>query len=167
MPLTPQGEADVVDWRRLEEHRGGVLTQQGKFVLGTDPPRWVTGGSALLLSGVATLYLKVLVADWGDNAYLWLAFIGYALFPIIVVFAVATLLPHDAFRRIVVALGVAFTFAFGVISVLALVQALIVIPSQNYRTNQVFISHLAGLVTLLPALVAILICNLVGRRVVN
>ena len=61
--------------------------------------------------------------------------IGFFLMIINVPFAVATLLPYSTFRQIVLRLGVVLLWVVGAISGLILVQSLLIIPSQNYRTT--------------------------------
>ena len=116
------------------------------------PSQSLAAVSALWLAALGLFYLLVLVANWSDNAYLWLFMIGALLILVSIPFALAALLPYNNFRRIVIWLSIGLLWLFGAFSSVMLIGALFIIPSQHYPTPQVFVSHLVGLLVLLPTL---------------
>lgn len=110
------------------------------------------GISAVWLAGIGILYHNFLVANWSDNAYLWLVLIGDAFFLLGILFAAATLLPVRTVQRPLYWLGIGALWVLGVVATAMLLYALVIIPFQGYSGRQVFISHLLGLFSLLPSL---------------
>jgi hypothetical protein len=122
-----------------------------------EPSRRSTLVSAAVLAAVATVFLRVLTRDHGDNAYLWLYLIGAALPLGCGPFLIATALPRGRLRRGIVALGVAIVALIGVLGTALIVLALLIIPSQAYQSHWVLVSHLAGLLLLAPSVLFVII----------
>ena len=117
------------------------------------PSRTGTGVSAVVLAGLGAFFMKVLVANDSDNAYVGLAIIGFLLLVTSTPFALATLLPHGGFRRVAAHIGTGLLWVLGGISALILIPSLIVIPSQDYsHDGRVFPYHVAGFLVLLLAI---------------
>ena len=106
--------------------------------------------SAVLLLVLGAIFVRVLVFDDDDNAYLWLLLTGYLLIATSVPFALASLLPYTLFRRIVVIVALAFLWIVGAFGVFLLVVAMLITLSQG--DADVFVAHLLALLALLPAL---------------
>ncbi len=102
-------------------------------------------------------FLRSERADYGDNAYLYIPWIGFWPIAVSVPFALATVLPEGGLRRIVVLLGVAVLLLFGGLSSLGLIGSLAIIPSQDYPTSQAFVSHLLGLRTLVSVVFVVFV----------
>ena len=110
-----------------------ATVRRGTFSSGTrGPSRTATGASALVLGGLAALFLEVLVANDSDNAYIGLVIIGLLLILAALPFALATLLPHGGFRRVVAGIGLVLLWVLGAGSALILIPSLMIIPSQDY-----------------------------------
>jgi len=120
-----------------------------------EPSRLTTAVSFGWLLGLGLIFLAVLVRDDDDNAYLFLVMVGAALGFVSAPFALATVLPHGIMRRLVVRGAIVLLWIAGAFSVLWLVVSLLIIPSQDYDGNEVFLSHLVGLLLLLPTLFVI------------
>ncbi len=108
---------------------------------------------AALILAVAVLFMIVLVRNGSDNAYIFFPLAGFALSVLAVPFVVAALLPAQA-RRVVAPFAVGAVRAVGGCGVAVLLVSLIPAATQ-YRTPDVLISHLAGLLLLVPLVVGI------------
>ena len=118
-----------------------------------EPSRTVTALVTFELLLLGWLFLRVLVANQGDNAYLDLGMIGLFLLLASGFFTLATLAPARRLRRVVLVVATGLLGVVALISVVLLVQALVIIPSQDYRYDpRVFGRHLIGLLVLVPAL---------------
>ncbi len=123
-------------------------------------PRLLTALGAVALVALGVVFMRVLVANTSDNAYLWLALIGLLLFLPAAPFALATLLPERAGRRLVVRIGLWLLIGVAVLAGVLLIFSLAIIPSQGYDYDpRVFRNHLIGFVVLavtLPVLYVVL-----------
>ena len=126
------------------------------FLPAGQPHRLVTAASAIVLAGLGVLVLRVLVFDYGDNAYLYVLWIGLWLLAMSVPFALTTVLPEGRLRRIAALIGVGLLLFLGALNTIVLVWSLAIIPSQDYKSSDVFVSHLASLLLLLGAVAVIL-----------
>ena len=117
--------------------------------------RTVTGGTAAVLFVLGLFFTRVLVADAGDNAYIYLALIGGALIAVAVPFALATLLPAGGARRALVRVALGLLVVVGVLGLALLVLSVVIIPSQDYESDTVLINHLVGLMALIALLIAL------------
>src|ERR1051325_302327 len=113
-------------------------------------PRHLAFVSFIWLALVGAAFLTVLVANWNDNAYIDLALIGVALVISSIPFGIAAFLNHSTVYRLAVPFGKGLIWIISALGLFILIQSLIIIPSQSYPTNRVFISHLLGLVLLIP-----------------
>jgi hypothetical protein len=116
------------------------------------PSRALLGGTAAALSVLGALFITVLVADSGDNAYLYLAFSGGAMVVAGLPFALAALLPPGAARRWITRAALGLLALVGLLAILLLLLAVAVIPSQNYGSSTVLVSHVIGLITCIAVL---------------
>ena len=125
------------------------------------PGRLACGLSAVLLAGLGFVFMRVLVFDSGDNAYLYVYWVGLWLFAASLMFAIAACLPKSTIRDGVALFAFGFLLVVGVLNTALLVSGLSIIPSQDYDSNDVFMSHLYALAGLLGALGAVVF----GQRV--
>ncbi|MHB1004957.1 MAG: hypothetical protein ACYC3S_04855 [Chloroflexota bacterium] len=106
------------------------------------------------LLGMAAVFLLLLVRDWSDNAYLYLAVTGQVLVLLSVPFVLAALLPYGWPRRVLLLLGFVLLWVFGTLGVLLLLlgtdQSLVYGPSGIKAMLPVL--HLAGAALLAFAL---------------
>jgi Kef-type K+ transport system membrane component KefB len=116
------------------------------------PSRALLGSSSAALVVLGALFIVVLVGDSGDNAYSYLAFVGGALIVAGLPFAAAALFRPGSIRRAVVRVALGLLALVGVLGLLLLTLSAAVIPSQNYQSDRVMISHVIGLVVLVAAL---------------
>ena len=123
--------------------------------MSAEPSRSLLGGTATALIVLGVFFVTVLVADSGDNAYLYLAFSGGELVAAGLPFALAALLPPGAARRLVTRVALGLFAVVGLLSLLLLLLAVGVIPSQNYPSNTVLVSHVIGLTTCIAVLGAL------------
>lgn len=119
------------------------------------PSRARLQGTAAALAALGVLFVRVLVADSDDNAYLYLTFVGGGLVVAALPFTVAALLPTGSVRRLVVRGAQVFLALVGALGMALLLFALAIIPSQNYRSNTVLLSHIVGLIALVAASVVL------------
>ena len=121
-------------------------------LLGTDGFSRVKAGiSAAWLAVIGVAYNSFLVANWSDNAYLWLALIGDTLILLATIFALA-MLPIGRIQRPLYWFGIGALWVLGVVASALLVFALIIIPFQGYSDRQVMLSHVEGLLLLVPSI---------------
>ncbi len=133
------------------------------FLPDQEPARALTLVDVPLLAGLGLVFLRVLIRNGGDNAYLLIAFIGFWLMAASVPFALATVIPHGRLRRWTVAIGFSGLYVIGSVSVLAL--GLIVAPTQADIRSEVYDSHALGLLMLGPVLALMLLgYQFLGRR---
>jgi hypothetical protein len=100
-----------------------------------------------LLATLGVVFLRVLVADWGDNAYLWPALAGMGLVVAALPFALATLLPARA-RRAATWLGTTLVWlllAASAVFVLPYLVATLVTSASDAPRDRAFLTHLLGL----------------------
>jgi Kef-type K+ transport system membrane component KefB len=117
--------------------------------------RALLSGSAVGLLLLGLFFTTLLVADYSDNAYSYLAFIGWGLIAAAVPFAVGALVPPGRLRRLLTRTALGVIVLVGVLGLALLVLSILVIPSQSYESDRVFISHAVGLLALLGALWAL------------
>ncbi len=122
----------------------------------TQPSRALLAGTAAALAVLGSLFVTVLVADSNDNAYLYLAVVGGGLVLAALPFAIAALLPTGSVRRLVIRAAQVFLAFVGALGTALLLVAVAIIPSQNYGSHTVLVSHLVRLALLLAALVVLL-----------
>lgn len=111
--------------------------------------------SALILAGLGLLFLNVLVVNGNDNAYLWVALIGNGLLLASVPFAFAAALPPGPVQRMVTRSGVVLVWLLGIFGTVLLGLGLVIVVMQRPWQAQVFVSHLAGLVLLVPSVLLV------------
>jgi hypothetical protein len=119
------------------------------------PRRKVTALVALTLLLLGGLFLRMLISDWSDDAYLDLALLGNVLLLSSVPFVVATLLPDSLLRRIVLALGMAglvWLCTVGLLGGLMVIGSLPVGVAQGtWHASRGFGRHVIGYALLVPA----------------
>ena len=125
------------------------------------PGRFACGLSAVLLAALGFVFMRVLVFDSGDNAYLYVYWVGFWLIAASLMFAIAACLPKSTIRDRVALFAFGFLLVVGVLNAALLISGLSIIPSQDYDSNDVFMSHLYALAGLLGALTAVVL----GQRV--
>ena len=106
--------------------------------------RFLLNSAALALIG--WVFLRLLVVDPSDNAYLLLWVIGVALLATSAAAAGAFLAPGRLARRFLNALANSLRVIVEIAAVVLLVPAVALIAAQSYRTSEVFLAHVAGLV---------------------
>ena len=99
-------------------------------------------------------FAGVLVADSGDNAYIYLLLVGGAFVAAAVPFAITALLPSGASRLALTRAALGFLALVGLLALGLLLVSVAVIPSQNYQSDTVLINHLIGLLALIVVLAA-------------
>ena len=109
--------------------------------------------STILLLVLGAVFVRVLVFDDDDNAYLWLLLMGYLLMTASVPFALASLLPYSFFRRIVVIVALAFLWIVGAFGTFLLVVGMLITLGQG--DAEVLAAHLLALLALLPVLLLV------------
>ena len=88
--------------------------------MSAEPSRSLLGGTATALIALGVFFVTVLLADSGDNAYLYLAFSGGGLVAAGLPFALAALLPPGAARRLVTRVALGLVAVVGLLSLLLL-----------------------------------------------
>ena len=125
--------------------------------MGSQPSRLLLGGTAATLIALGVFFITVLVADGGDNAYLYLAFSGGAFVVSGLPFALAALLPPGGARRLATRLSFGLLALIGILALLLLLLAVVVIPTQNYESSTVLLRHVVGLTTCMATLVVLIL----------
>jgi len=104
-------------------------------------------GFWLVLLGV--IFQQVLVANWSDNAYLWIALVGFGLYPAGVLFIIAGLLPYSVVRTVVRYIAQGLLWFVGGLGLMLMILGIIIVLAQGnlYNpvwTSPVFLGHVAG-----------------------
>ena len=132
---------------------GAVAWRLGADAFSGDraPQRWLAGAVGLALGALGAVFLRLLVANDGDNAYIGLYLIGGLLVLAGMPFVLAALLPGHGRRR-TIQIAFATLWAASALAALLLLWALAVIPTQNYDYDpRVFRNHLLAFVLLVGA----------------
>lgn len=119
-------------------------------------------GLGLVAEGL--LFLRVLVANWSDNAYLGLAIIGVLLLVAVVPWLIAAAVSSGRPRRVAIIAALVLLSAVVILGVVILVQGLLVIPSQHYADSRILRNHVAGLSALLVTAVTVWMLVVRSRR---
>lgn len=135
-----------------------AFSERGRSVLVPRgvPHRLVTAASACLLAILGVLLPRQFVYNSGDNAYLIIAMMGMWLVGNALPFAVATVLPEGAVRRITVQVGVALILVLGLLSVVLLAGLVAAFPGDDVRP-EVARAHLFTALFALVAAATVLI----------
>jgi hypothetical protein len=145
-------DSDGIAERWISEDPGVAEVRHGGL---WRPRRTVTALVALTLLLLAGLFLRVLIADWSDDAYLDLALLGNVLLLASVPFIIATLLPDSLLRRIVLGLamaGLVWLFAVGLLGGVIVIGSLVGgVVRGNWHAPRGFTRHLIGYVLLVSA----------------
>lgn len=100
--------------------------------------------ASLLLSALGGLFI-LLVADWNDNAYLWLYFAAVLMWASAPGFFLLSLLPYSGLRTIVGAGSLALLILFACCTAFLLATAVVLYPAGSYDSTTVFRQHLFAL----------------------
>ena len=115
--------------------------------------RGLAGLSAAVLIALGLLFVRLLVANPSDNAYLALWLAALLLWSAAPPFALAVVLPGGGVRRVVVKVGLTALGVAGAASAVLLGWSLLVIPPQDYAYDaRVLRHHVLGLAALLLGL---------------
>jgi hypothetical protein len=137
---------------------GAVLLcmQSGALSGARDLSRKMTAASALVCGGLALLFLRVLVANPSDNAYLWIAVLGYLLVAPAVVFGLATIMPVRRLRQWLSQAAVLLLWVVGVPGAMLLAAGSLLAAisggGPGVVHSRVVAYHLIGLLALLAGL---------------
>ena len=133
-----------------------LLRRSGALAGGERLPRGLAAASAGLLVALGLFFVKVLVANPSDNAYLWIAILGVLVGVLAVPFALAAVAPAGAPRGRLARAGIALVWGLGVPGALILVAGaqlyLLSIPHDvpGVRVDdRVAVNHVLGSVALL------------------
>src|SRR3954469_19254607 len=134
------------------------LRRSGALAGGPQLPRSHAAASAALLGGLGGFFVRVLVANPEDNAYLWIALLGILLLVIAVPFALAALGPAGRLRGWLARIGIVLVWCVGAPAVLLLLLGapLYVLSSAGAPPGvsidqRVALNHLVGAAALVPA----------------
>jgi hypothetical protein len=133
--------------------------RSGAFQGGKQLPRLLAAISATLLVGLGVLFVKVLVANPSDNAYLGIAVLGVLLGGVAVPFALAAIAPQEPLRGVLAQIGGVLVRGVGALGALLLLSGapLYWMSSRGVAPgalvdHRVAINHLLGYLALLPVL---------------
>lgn len=136
-----------------------VLRRSGALAGGQRLPRGIAAASAALVGGLGFFFVKVLVANPQDNAYLWIALLGLLLLTIAVPFALAALAPAGRPRRWLAGSAIVLVWCVGAPAVLVLLVGAPLylltsarVPPGGLVDSRVATNHLLGAAALLPVL---------------
>jgi hypothetical protein len=118
--------------------------------------RRMAAASALLLACLGLVFIKVLVANPSDNAYLWIAMLGAAALAVSVLFVLAAIMPIDRARPWLSQTAIVLLWIFGAPGAVLLLLGGPLYLGRGARwpfvDNPVVVNHLVGLLVLLPSL---------------
>ena len=127
------------------------LRRSGALAGGRQLPRRLAAASAALLGGLGAFFVKVLVANPQDNAYLWIALLGVLLLATAVPFALAALGPAGRLRGWLARAGVVLVWCLGAPAALILLLGAPLyllstarVPPGALLDNRVAVNHLVG-----------------------
>jgi hypothetical protein len=134
-----------------------VLRRSGALEGGKRLPRRLAAASAGLTGGLGVFFVKVLVANPHDNAYLWIALLGVLLGVTSVPFALAAVAPGEPLRGWLARIGIVLVWCVGAPGALLLLGGgpIYLLSSPSPATgavvdNRVAVNHILGCLTLLP-----------------
>jgi hypothetical protein len=132
------------------------LRRSGALAGGQQLPRRLAAASAALVGGLGGFFVRVLVANPEDNAYLWIALLGVLLLGTAVPFALAALGPAGRLRGWLARIGIVLVWCVGAPAVLLLLLGapLYVLSSSGgppgAADSRVAVNHLIGAAALVP-----------------
>lgn len=136
-----------------------LARRSGALQGGKQLPRWHAAASAAVLAGLGVFFVKVLVANPSDNAYLWIAGLGLLLAVIAVPFGLAAIAPRGPLQGMLAQVGIALVWTVGGPgAVLLLVGGPIYllssrgVPPGGFVDGRVAVNHLLGCLALVPVL---------------
>lgn len=133
-----------------------LLRRSGALEGGRRLSRRIAAASAFLTGGLGVFFVKVLVANPSDNAYLWIWLLGVLLGVTAVPFALAALVPAGALRSGLARAGIVLVWCLGAPAVLVLLAGapLYLLSSPRdvpgtFVDNRVAVNHVLGSLALL------------------
>lgn len=111
--------------------------------------RTALSGLSILLLGI--VFQQLLVRNWSDNAYLWIAMVGFGLYPVGIAYLLAGAFPESAVRTGLVYLALGLLWFVGGLGLVLMVMGAIIVlaqPSFYSWASLEFISHTAAAVLL-------------------
>jgi hypothetical protein len=136
-----------------------LVKRSGALQGGKQLPRLCAAASASLMVGLGIFFIKVLVANPSDNAYLWIALLGVLLGVVGVPFGLAAIAPRGPLKGVLAQIGVGLVWTVGAPGALLLLSGAPIylistrgVPPGGFVDSRVAINHLLGFLALLPVL---------------